>query len=522
MQGIRSAAIVGLCALLQFGSTVSAQVVTLNSQDGSISITGKLLEFDGTNYLVESAIGPINIDATTVECVGDDCPQLLSSLNEFTIAGSGAMGADLIPTLIEDFATAKGGELSIDIGSEGQTVFVITNPDGTTFATITETTGSSDNAFAALANETATIGMSTRPASEQEIISFSNDGHGLLTDADQERILAIDGVIVVVNRDNPVRSLTLEQVAQVFAGEITNWSELGGGDAPITLIRRGADSGTNTVFNSAVMTPARLALSGAALIQDSNANVADMVAQDPNAIGVTSYAQERNARALSLEMVCGQISPPTHFSIQTEEYPLSRRLYLYLNAGPRPEVAEEFLTYLATDAAQNLVENTGFVGQRFTRRNLNEQGDRIAYAIIKAGGGSGALARLQRMIADLVGAERLSLTYRFIPGTSSLDNRALDDVQRMAHLIRSGAFDGREIMVLGFTDNIGVDSEIQRLSLVRAQQVAEAISLATGPEAMANVVLTPVGNGKLSPLACNETPAGREVNRRVELWLRAQ
>lgn len=429
------------------------------------------------------------------------------------------MGADLIPSLIEAFALNRGGDIEVEIDADGQSRFVLLNADSTVYATITVISGSSDAGFVALADGSALIAMSSRAASEDEIISFIGTGNGLLTDADQERIIALDGITVLVNRDNPVAAMSLEDMAKVFAGQISNWADLGGANAAISLVRRDDRSGTTAVFQNKVMEPARLELSDAAAVFSTNSAVADAVSQDVNAIGIGSVASERNARALSIRQVCGQIAAPDYFTIKTEEYPLARRMFLYLGAAPRPVVVDELVAFMASDAAQSIVANSGFVGQSVTSLTVNEQGRRIANAVLEAGGGSGALARLQAMMEQLFEARRLSLTFRFVSGTSSLDNRALEDVARMAQLIRAGDFDGHEILVTGFTDNIGVESENQRLSLVRAEQVADSIRNAVGPEIAARVTLTPIGYGKLSPLGCNETPAGRQINRRVELWV---
>ena len=130
-----------------------------------------------------------------------------------------------------------------------------------------------------------------------------------------------------------------------------------------------------------------------------------------------------------------------------------------------------------------------------------------------------ALAQLQEMVAGLLDAERLSLTFRFKSGSISPDNRALLDIARLAEMVRNGEFEGKRLMILGFADSEGAANETQDLSQARAAFIRDILVEAVGAEA-GNVQLTPIGYGKLSPLGCNETVDGRDTNRRVEIWVR--
>jgi len=498
---------------------VLAQEVTLNSIDGSISMTGDLRGFDGETYTIATSIGEISISISQVTCEGENCPQLLSLLEDFTIAGSNTIGAVLLPTLIEAFALNRGGDLQIELGGNGASQFYVIDPDGSVYATITVTSGSSDDAFLALANDEAVIGLSSRVASADDVASFSAAGNGILTSAEQETIVALDGIIVVVNRDNPISALSLSQLTQIFAGEISDWSQLGGLSAPITLYRRDENSGTTSVFDEIAMAPNGRNFSTTSNILQTNSAVSDAVGRDINGIGISSIADERNARALAIRSVCGQIYKPSDFTIKTEEYPLSRRMYLYTKNSELPERAQELIDFISSETAQMIAENSGFVGQNVGRVSLDAQGRRIANAIIGEAD-SASLVDLQNLLSTVLDAERLSLTFRFISGTSTLDNRALGDIERLAILIRKGEFANREILVLGFTDSVGADIENTRLSQSRAEQVRDAIIAAAGADNLNNIQITPIGYGHVAPLGCNETAGGRETNRRVELWIK--
>lgn len=519
MKSFISLAITISTALTFVSGNAFSQEVILKSDDGTIQMSGVLDGFDGETYELSTAIGVVRLSASNVTCIGEACPDLVSAVDAFTITGSSTISNELLPILIEAYAFDRGGDFAMDIVGDGISRFSILEADGSVYSTITVISGSSNDAFVALAAGTALIGLSSRPVSSVEQERFFAAGAGDLTSPEQERIIALDGIIAVVHRDNPVRVLSLDQISQVFAGDINNWFQLGGKNAPIVLYRRDENLGVSSDFQNAVMRPLRRAFSQNANVLQSNAAVSDAVGRDVNGIGISSIVDERNARAISLRTVCGQVLAPSDFTIKTEEYPLSRRMYLYTKSGALPDRASELIDFIASSLAQEIVENAGFVGQNVARVSLNQQGRRIANAIV-AETDANALGKLQTLLSTVLDAERLSLTFRFISGTSDLDNRAMGDVDRLAAMIRAGDFSNQQILVLGFTDNIGSADENAQLSQSRAEQVREAIIAAVGSRNLGNVKITPVGFGNISPLGCNETEFGRQTNRRVELWVR--
>ncbi len=499
-------------------STANAQVITLRSMDRSFAMTGTLSAFDGETYQLETSIGPISLSVSKVICEGDECPDLMANVKEFTIAGSPTIGMEIMPALIEAYAFEVGGELQVEAVSDMKIRYTILDKAGEVYAGITLDMGDSDLAFSALETRDAYIGMSSRPVNEGERNRFLRFNRGDLTNSAQEHILALDGLVVVVNPRNPVRTLSLDQISDIFAGNIRNWREVGGRDASINVYRRDGKSGTTQVFESLVMAPTRRVLSDAASILGTNAAVADAVVKDPNGIGISDVVDQQNAKALSLRSVCGQVSTPSEFSIKTEEYPMSRRMFLYTASGPMPEKASEFIDFMASDTAQSILEQAGYVSQSVATASLNDQGRRLAHALISERDRA-SLALLQEMVAGLLDAERLSLTFRFKSGSVTPDNRALVDIERLAEMVRRGDFDGKRLLIIGFADNIGAINENQRLSQARAESIRDVLVEAVGTDA-GNVQFTPIGYGKLSPIGCNETEDGRNTNRRVEIWVR--
>ena len=498
---------------------VQAQVVTLRSIDGSFAMTGDLVAFDGENYELSMALGNVTLNISDVTCEGDGCPDLLANINEFVVAGSNTIGTQMMPAMIEAYAFSLDGDLEIEVISSDLVKYTVLNAEGEMHSEIMLDLGGSDDAFAALESGEAYIGLSSRRVSDGERNRFLRQGKGDLTSPAQERILALDGLAISVNPKNPIQTLSLQQIADIFAGNIRNWREVGGLNASINIYRRDASSGATRVFETLAMEPNRQILSNTAFILDDNASVSDAVAGDGNGIGITSLADQRNAQILALRSVCGQVSAPSNFSIKTEEYPMSRRMFMYVNGGRLPEKVAEFINFVTSDEAQDIVERTGFVSQNVSHASLNDQGRRMAHALL-AENDRASLELLQEMIVGLLDAERMSLTFRFKSGSVTPDNRAVVDIDRLADMIRRGDFEGKRLMIIGFADSIGAINENQRLSQARAESVRDALMDAVGVANLGTVQFTPVGYGKLSPIGCNETVDGRDTNRRVEIWVR--
>jgi len=500
-------------------TAIQAQEITLRSIDESFTMSGTLAGFDGQNYQLESSVGTLLLGVDAVTCEGAACPDLLIDIQEFTIAGSKTMGTQMMPLLIEAYAFSLGADLETEIISDSRVIYSILDSAGEIYAAITLDLGSSADAFTALENGDAFIGLSSRRVTESERNRFLRAGKGDLTSAAQERILGLDGLAIALNPANPVQSLSLEQISDIFAGNILNWREVGGLDLPISIYRQNGSAGSTQVFDTLVMAPSRRSLSNIAFILDDSDAIADAVMNDRNGIGIISVANDPNANTVALRSICGQITTPTDFSIKTEEYPMSRRLFAYVNGRKLPEKVAGLLDFITSDAAQEVVVRAGFANQAVTTASLNDQGRRLAHALI-AERDRPSLELLQELVASIQDAERMSLTFRFKSGSVAPDNRAERDIIRLAEMLRQGAFDGKRLLIIGFADNIGAINENQRLSQARAESVRDTLLETVGTANIGNVQFTPVGYGKLSPIGCNETEDGRDTNRRVEIWVR--
>jgi len=204
--------------------------------------------------------------------------------------------------------------------------------------------GGSSAGIQAAETGTADIGMSSRNLKDKELAL------GLKPIA-----IAKDAIAIIVNPSNPVCELSLEQVRRIFTGEIINWREVGGKDAPIVLITREEGSGTRGAFEEMVMKGSPISLR--ALRQDSNGAVRVIVASDPNAIGYISLGiVNEQVKALRLDGVEASVG-----SVKRGEYSLVRP-FLFVIKGEPKGLAKDFIEFVLSPEAQELLAKEGLVG----------------------------------------------------------------------------------------------------------------------------------------------------------------
>ena len=493
--------------------------VTLKSFDGFTQLRGNLIEFDGGTYTIETILGVIDVDALQVTCEGAACPEDILFGAEFGIYGSSTIGEQLMPALILGYADSMDADVVTEVGqSANSRMMRVVNAEGREMAAIDLKSTGSDAAYPALGNKAAEIGMSARRASDRDAATLRQGGIPELRDTENEHILALDGLVVLTHPSNPIPSISIEELALIFSGEVSNWSQIGGQDAPITLYALEDALGTFQTFSSLVLAPYDLSLARGAKRYRSNIRLSDAVATDRNGIGVTGIAFQRAAKALPIRQECGILSYPTTFAMKTEEYPLSRRLYLYTPPTKIAAHARRIVDFAMSDAAQPLIAEAGFIDQNVEAISMNQEGARLIHALV--GEEELQLPLLQTMLRELREAERLSITFRFTPGSSNLTPKSQLDAQRLARDLVNEKYAGKELILVGFTDGVGQFAVNQGLSVRRANVVLQQLQASVPPGALQGLPITVQGYGELMPVGCNTSFEGRTVNRRVEVWLR--
>ncbi len=249
----------------------------------------------------------------------------MSSAQTLSLKGSDTLGAKLIPQLAEAFKAAGNKGVKFEIAAEGSTT-----------------------AFPALANGTAQIGMSSRKVKDDERTFCKTKGVYI-----KEHPICRDMLVVVVNKNSPVSNLTKAQVAKIFTGQITDWSELGGAPGPISIYTRNTSSGTYKDWQKLAMGGRDYAATS--LKMAGNEQIAQEVAKNKNGIGYVglAYSKTPGTKTIIIDGV-----EPTESN--ASKYVYSRVCYLYAPDKPTAEAAA-FIEYVKSSAGQDLVKKVGFV-----------------------------------------------------------------------------------------------------------------------------------------------------------------
>ena len=214
--------------------------------------------------------------------------------------------------------------------------------------------GGSGTGIAALINGTVDLAQASRPMKDDEKASAEKARGAQIV----ETPVALDSLAVFVHEGNPVKELTLQQLADIYTGKVKNWSEVGGGNAPIILYGRENSSGTYDYFKEHVLNKADFA--NAVQTLQGTAAIVNAVSRDANGIGYGGIAYDKGVRALALKKDASTPAvAPSEATVADGTYPLSRKLYFY-SLSNSPERVTKFVQWSLTPEAQALVAKVGY------------------------------------------------------------------------------------------------------------------------------------------------------------------
>jgi phosphate transport system substrate-binding protein len=511
-----------------FGSVIETPRVVLTQNNATASKSGQLLGFeDGFYILLTEDGGTIRVPSDAVTCEGPGCPEVASealvvvpaptidtSTANIRFTGSDTIGLKLLPAMMEDYAASLNADIESTFISEEETYVRYRDANGEQINSIFVISTGSGDAFDGLEARTADFGMTSRPAKDDEVVQVV--GNRELRGTDNETVIAMDSLTVVTHPDNPVSALTIDQIGAMYRGEITNWSEVGGADAPITVLSRDDGSSTRGIFED-------VAFSGVDSELGANTNypggdhpeMAAAVGADLYAIGYVSAVFAKDLGNISLTSTCGITSTATSFDVKTEQYPLVRRLYLYNRADGLSEDAARFLGYASSPAADDAITRSEFVSFAVERASQTVSDTDTQF---DENPSAENLRLANQLTDDMALWDRLSTTVRFPTGGFTLGNKELNDVQRLIAYLEDLP-EGTRVAVVGFTDAVGSFDANVNLSTRRAESVARQISDLAGSR-LDGISFETRAYSELSPAVCNTDENGRAINRRVEVWVR--
>lgn len=250
-------------------------------------------------------------------------------------AGCEKQDSEISGTVATDGSTSMEnviGSLKETFESENKDITVTYNPTG------------SGTGITAVAEGRCDIGLSSRNLKDDE------KAKGL-----EETVIAYDGIAIIVNPENPVSNLTVEQIAKIYTGEITNWKDVGGNDAEIVLIGREAGSGTRDGFESITDTKDKCKLNQELT---STGDVITTVGGNPAAIGYASLASVKDSvKALKVDGIS-----PSDETIKDGSYKIQRNFVLVTKKDKAlSEAAQKFFDYITSSDASEVIQKAGAV-----------------------------------------------------------------------------------------------------------------------------------------------------------------
>ncbi len=246
--------------------------------------------------------------------------------DRLVLKGSDTLGAKLVPQLAEQFKAQNPGT-TVDIAAEGSTTGI-----------------------AAIIDGTAQIGMASRRAKPSEVSAASAKGVNM-----KPTIVAYDGIAVIANSANPVKALTRRQVEQIFTGEVSDWSAVGGSGGKISVYTRNTSSGTYSDFKELAMKKRDYAPGSQKMA--GNEQIASEVGKNANGIGYVGLAYTK-ASGVKVLPIDGQL--PSVQTVHAKTYPYARPTFYYTNGEPSG-LAKQFLDFTIGPAGQRIVGQVGFV-----------------------------------------------------------------------------------------------------------------------------------------------------------------
>ncbi len=477
-----------------------------------IAIAGVVLVLAAAGAAAYWYLGRSQAPATTAQrAAREGSPAAALAQPILRITGSDALCARLAPAIAGAYLASLGATGVDAAPPAGHDVVVRGTLDGAP-RTIAIASRATAAAFDDLLAGSTDVVVSTRRIKADERRRLA--ALGSMTSAANEHVLGLGALAVVVNNANGVAQLQRKQLAAIFSGEVTDWSALGlasdaqaewssvgvggGKGGPIAAglqaFAPDGNAGIGEVFQA-------LVLGGRAFAPEvkqlpSLQAVTDGVIANPGGVGFVPLSQAAGVRMVPVSDADDPALLPTTFTVATEEYLLTHRLYLYNAQSPSSPHVARFVELALGPQGQAEVKKAGFV-------ELSVRAEARAVP-------AGAPAEYVKLTAK---ARRLSTTFRFEPGSAALDNRALRDVDRVVDYLRDNNLSGASVRVLGFADAQGPKALNVKLSRERAALVVQALQ----QRGIAGVSVAALGSAL--PIADNSNDRGRDRNRRVEIWI---
>lgn len=510
---------------------LAAQSVELRSADEFISLNGEITGFDGALVTIMTRVGPISIPAAEVICYGAGCDQLLQNnsfgLTAASLAGVAGQQADAGQVLADDLTVSFAGADDHAVYRTVAAAYISDNPASVTVqleSTGQISLGAADGGQTALLRMAAdgaaadiTLGTTALTGRAPQAFAAPADwaagkpGH---------QMLALRAFAVVAAPGTGVDAVTLDQLAAIYAGEIVNWSQIGGTDLPVLPLQLPVGSVARDEMIAVLMDPAGKTIADDVLTMADDASMAAATAGLPGSISLIDAANTGNAAVLPVAGACGFPVGPNDFDIAAGDYPLLRPVMARFDKVPATALVTELFDFAATDAAQSALSRDGALDLRPRVQSAADRNKRLT-AVLTAELDPAERPVAAEMFQVLFEAERLTVT--LIGGaTSSAEgawNRAM--MLALADWLARPENTGRAVIFAGFGDSdAGPQAAIDSSALAAKAMAAAFADVAPDLLADGGLSVTSAGFGAVSRTTCYDSQTGGADRTRVEVWIK--
>ena len=432
------------------------------------------------------------------DCQGQHCPTSRPTQENVTLTVPKGLSSIALPALIENFALRRAYSLKqIPQTDDLQRYELTSNADSDRKFTLTLITANSETAIEDLVNLSADRAIAFRELTAAELAKLRDPSVSSIRSSVKSAVVALDALVPVVAPPNDRSEIHLSNLID----QIKTASD------QINIASEHFDYG------------ARFGWQGYDQIWHDGAmeDVVDTLYQNPDKLGLVPFSNLSGLQVVALTGDCGHMPRLSNRSIKSGDYPLIVPIFLHQSPFTQGPQATSFFDYVTSADARLVIERAGFVGLSTAQTPWAQEGDRLQFAISHSS--TQTLDVLQNVVRDLKTAVRLTTSFRFDTGTSDLDAQSRANLDLIATQIEQGRFDGKNLFFVGFSDGQGDFGANVILSQDRAETVMQQITRRLPKRQLDIRTLTAKGYGPVLPMSCETTELGRDVDRRVEIWV---
>jgi len=403
----------------------------------------------------------------------------------------------LTPALAKAFLESKDADsISQEADENGNVQLIGNHPDQIIQINIYAT--GTDNAFEMLAYNRCDIAFSGRKISKTHRESFSNIDE--IEQSQTEHLIALDGVVVLNHSDNPVRSLTVKEVKDIFSGKIKTWNQVGGLESDIRVLMPEKKFDLYQEFKQQLLENNNIQMDK---VFRNLAQLSKEVSEDIQAIGICSLPFILNNKALAI--ADNEINPirPSYFSITTDEYLFVRKIYCYTILVSASETTLPFVTFVQSTKGQEIIKQYGYIDRSVKAlRSKRELWTKPVNSAV-----------FKKLVGITKHSLKLSMNFYFNNNDDQLTSEGHEKIKELTSWLKHQP-SSTKIVVIGYSDSVGSYRQNCIVALERAEMVAREMKIS-------GIYVDDIETAcEEFPIASNQTEKGRQKNRRVEIWVK--